>query len=98
MTPDEVVKGLQELNIVMENVYWKGQKEHPEKSIFISALSSAISLISDYQKLRERVSVEKLVEMLMGYQGGCELHIATQPGFNKLSQSIVTYLQQPTEH
>ena len=53
MTPDEVVDNLEKLNTVMENVFWKGQKEHPEKTEFITAISSAISLLQDYTRIRD---------------------------------------------
>ena len=62
MTPDEVVKVLEEY---FDEANVGGQ---PNKYLIRKqqALSSAISLIQDYQKLRERVSVEKIEQVLYG--------------------------------
>jgi hypothetical protein len=81
MTPDEVVKQLK-LSI--------------EKDCACRACMTipfAISLISDYQKLRERLSVEKIEGLITPPKGQMWL-IDTLP----IAQAIVTYLQQPTEH
>ena len=60
----------------------------------------AISLLQDYQKLRERVSVEKILKIIEDNLEckdddviGCHIN-----GKNASAQAIVTYLQQPTEH
>jgi hypothetical protein len=109
MTPDEVVDNLEKLNTVMENVFWKGQKEHPEKTEFITAISSAISLLQDYQKLREKIDVDELSFLIYKYETGLgeELaranwtakHFQDKSKINStpLAEQIVTYLQQPTE-
>jgi predicted HTH domain antitoxin len=62
------------------------------------AYSLAISLIQDYQKLRERVSVEKIAEIISTNEYNL-LGTKTTRGecHNKSAQAIVTYLQQPTE-
>ena len=51
MTPDEVVK-------ILSNSQIQLISDIADKEFCGEALSSAISLIQDYQKLRERVSVE----------------------------------------
>ncbi|MFA5724518.1 MAG: hypothetical protein WC979_09765 [Candidatus Pacearchaeota archaeon] len=56
MTPDEVVEKLGEIK--EEDVH------HRLEDSEIEAIQSAISLIQDYQKLRERVSVEKIAEII----------------------------------
>jgi uncharacterized protein with PIN domain len=53
MTPDEVVNGLLNLRKEVLGI------DETAKNKF-SIYNSAISLIQDYQKLRERVSVEKI--------------------------------------
>jgi DNA polymerase III delta prime subunit len=83
MTPDEVVKELEILN-QLTNIEWYGKERE--------AIRSAISLLQDYQKLRERISMENIAKILEGRNlfGGKMKEEA--------SQAIVTYLQQPTEH
>jgi hypothetical protein len=86
MTPDEVVKILQEL-------------VHAEINEDQEALQSAISLIQDYQKLRERVSVEKIAYQLFAEEFPQEPWAdwtrkpqgAKQEWFDT-AQAIVTYL------
>jgi hypothetical protein len=46
MTPDEVVSNLEELNCILADKQWVTEKQH-------ESVESAISLIQDYQKLRE---------------------------------------------
>jgi len=58
MTPDEVVKELEALYKTGNNFL---EADEPE------AIRTAISLIQDYQKLRERVSVEKIEEIIRSY-------------------------------
>jgi len=97
MTPDEVVKVL---NNFLSDSNFPGKSPRAKQ-----ALSSAICLIQDYQKLRERVSVEKIFNIildqeprgLLGNSTGGGSMIDAYPGEYKLAQSIVTYLQQPTE-
>ncbi len=92
MTPDEVVENLEEIKAY--------RLEHsPAYLDYYNALSSAISFIQDYQKLREKLTVENidteisvvLADYALNGQGSRNLT-------NDLSQAIVTYLQQPTEH
>lgn len=92
MTPDEVVKVLEEIIKYPKQV---GDSDTP-------ALQSAITLIQDYQKLREKISVEKIEEKLkiaIWYELPYQEREKNMSSANKyLAQSIVTYLQQPTEH
>jgi hypothetical protein len=92
MTPDEVVNVLKEIKEygLDPDCFSNADKQQ--------ALSTAISLLQDYQKLRERVSKPKiLVDLIL-----CEniynpdLTISVNP--EQLADKIVTYLQQPTEH
>ena len=102
MTPDEVeaIKTIEE----MREGYHKYGKTY-------KALTSAITQIQDYQKLRERVSVEKISGVIhdtedklkikkLGYitfidNGGNKIVRSFE---NFIGDAIVTYLQQPTEH
>ena len=93
MTPDEVVKVLKDrlsginYDTCPNMCGLKGNQ----------ALQSAISLIQDYQKLRERVSVEK-IDKVINYFGICQEFGSEPEDTKNIAQSIVTYLQQPTEH
>ena len=105
MTPDEVVKVLEEY---FDEANVGGQ---PNKYLIRKqqALTSAITQIQDYQKLRERVSVATLAfqfycldfpdtdkqELLADWQGYSE---RLRMNYAIKAQSIVTYLHQPTEH
>jgi hypothetical protein len=90
MTPDEVVK---ELKLSIE-------KDCACRACM--TIPFAISLLQDYQKLRERVSVEKIKKLLnkneLWVDVGFDIGYATPLVSKDLSQAIVTYLQQPTEH
>jgi hypothetical protein len=108
MTPDEVVKGLD----------FPKKKEHnpnnttTEKHIIIGynhCVDDFQPLIQDYQKLRERVSVEKIDKIIdeimpcsciSAYKdrGLTAPDCANHNYKEDLSEQIVTYLQQPTEH
>jgi hypothetical protein len=89
MTPDEVVKVLEEdlrrNNLAIQNWY---KPEYFNKNRG-QALSSAITQIQDYQKLRGKVDKERIESIL--------IYMHDMPK-EKIAQSIVTYLQQPTEH
>ncbi len=92
MTPDEVVKEL------TERLEWN--TKHPEISIDreTKAVESAISIIQDYQKLREKIDVNKIGNIIrenLGTHKNFETWLIEK---DNISQSIVTYLQQPTEH
>ena len=86
MTSDEVVAVLNNLLL---------QMKMPENK---QGLTSAISFIQDYQKLREKLTLEKIdteisivfADYALNGQGSRNLT-------NDLSQAIITYLQQPTE-
>ncbi len=78
MTPDEVVGSLQ-------GIFSYGLSIKQTQ-----ALQSAISLIQDYQKLRERIDKGKIKTMI-GYVG-------SEYDQEMTAEQIVTYLQQPTEH
>ena len=107
MTPDEVVKVLEEYYDEIKSNRFPN-KYLSEKQI---ALQSAISLISDYQKLRERVDnkdkIEEIIHSISFWHQGKSTHLDykkechycnDRPWLNKIAQAIVTYLQQPTEH
>jgi hypothetical protein len=118
MTPDEVVNTIEsikkEISLInsyfedcMEVVLHKNDIKLPP--ITIEALQSAITQIQDYQKLRERVSVErinKIIDDVMpcscisAYKdrGLTAPDCANHNYKEDLSEQIVTYLQQPTEH
>ena len=88
MTPDEVVKVLNERLCIVHTT------TDVEYSI---ALSSAITLIQDYQKLRERVSVEKIDSLIRNYafRHECNLGnegIILEKSICEIAQAIVTYL------
>jgi hypothetical protein len=99
MTPDEVVRHLQhqENNIN----FWLGDdrsqnKEYLEREkqlAFRLSLSSAISLIQDYQKLRERVSVGLKDIILSEMNKHAYRELVGERDAEDLSQSIVTYLR-----
>jgi hypothetical protein len=64
----------------------------------IIALKSSISLIQDYQKLMERIDVNKIGNIIkenLGTHKNFETWLIEK---DNISQAIVTYLQQPTEH
>ena len=94
MTPDEVVKVLQGKINILKSFYLKFDKSSQKDldAELITALQSAISILQDYQKLRERVSVEKIVANVPFYQN--IMPVERQ----EIVKQIVTYLQQPTEH
>jgi hypothetical protein len=97
MTPDEVVA-------VLKTIREQGALREEEPY-----LDFAISLIQDYQKLRERIDVATLAfqfycldfpdidkqELLADWQGYSE---RLRMNYVIKAQSIVTYLQQPTKH
>ena len=86
MIPDEVVKVLKAELELCKRI---GISHHlPNKDMLnrIEALSSAISLIQDYQKLRERVSVEKIAKLMGEFNGEPEETFLAE------SLTIVTYL------
>jgi superfamily II RNA helicase len=99
MTPDEVVKNLEMFKEQIERAS-ESRKVNGEYEETYQALQSAISLLQDYQKLRERVSVEKILKIIEDNLEckdddviGCHIN-----GKNASAQAIITYLQQPTEH
>ncbi len=86
MTPDEVVKVLEELS----TKYLIPNSKQRE------ALQSAIFLLQDYQKLRERVNKEQLWGFLISiWNVNKKFYDAAD--LDDLAEQIVTYLQQPTE-
>ena len=112
MTPDEVDILVAALDDCQDLVRKFARLRHPQmdRSYFgeielLEHLKSAITLIQDYQKLRERVSgidlpVKELGKIVMFIR-----HSMFLPENDKLSElnkmireAIVTYLQQPTEH
>ena len=81
MTPDEVVKNLQDLlKDDWDLMRWKEAEQ---------AFRTAISLLQDYQKLRDKIDVGKIQEAMRHCDCGYSA---------KVAQAIVTYLLQPTEH
>jgi hypothetical protein len=105
MTPDEVVKELEQLKGMVWDTIQKGVRTDKYLTDRYNALSFAITQIQDYQKLREKVSgidlpVKELGKIVMFIR-----HSMFLPENDKLSElnkmireAIVTYLQQPTEH
>ena len=101
MIPDEVVK-------VLEIINGSGKlKRSPEVNLIPDehqALQSAISLLQDYQELRERVSVEKISQVTIDLvednfpKGKCKERGKAIVLHAQMLIAIVTYLQQPTEH
>ena len=92
MIPDEVVKNLQDLlKDDWDLMRWKEAE---------LAFRTAISLIQDYQKLRERIDEGKITEVVRKTKYvGMVKHYELVPDWCKsIAQAIVTYLQQPTEH
>jgi hypothetical protein len=85
MTPDEVVDTLKE----MQKNLFDAQALTPIGTRNLQALTTAITLIKDYQKLRGRISVEEIKKELDDEH----IHIIN----TNLAKRIVTYLQQPTE-
>ena len=95
MTPDEVVKVLEEY-FDEANVGGQPNKYLIRKQ---TALQSAISLLQDYQKLRERIDTHKITCIIAGleFKDG-EKDTIIYEHYKDTAQAIVTYLQQPTEH
>ncbi len=95
MTPDEVVKNTltnaQELGLI---AIFHSDILSPEEKL---ALKTAISLLQDYQKLRERIDVKEIRDLLLDQNPIQEWESLSQHK-TRLAQSIITYLQQPTEH
>lgn len=89
MTPDEVVSVIEKaLKQVAHYNRMSPSMHRTYQEDLEDAYKSAISLIQDYQKLRERVSVEKIEKALPRLQ---------YANSNEVAQAIVTYLQQPSE-
>jgi len=84
MTPDEVVNLLKELTEIREKECGNIPPYRTSKEAI--ALSSAITIIQDYQKLRERVSVEKIEAVV----NSAILFDANIKPIHKLTNSIVT--------
>ena len=87
MTPDEVVKVLEEYHQVMvsaNNLKLLTKKNSADK--LIKSLSSAITQLQDYQKLREKIDADK-IRGVMGIN--CESYPADE---YKMANAIVTYL------
>jgi len=104
MTPDEVVKKLDDFKQAPAHfALLVGNEWTDWKAEIIPALSSAISIIQDYQKLREKINVEKIAIAL--YQADyvpCKWKDSASSDdkwlYRNTGKAIVTYLQQPTEH
>ena len=130
MTPDEVVIS-KVIEVLEKKIYFiyniklsEGEKIDLLDEELGKVLSTAITLLQDYQKLREKLTVEKITKiMIEGLTEFTKKPIGTLEGdlcdWNKptqfackpidiqnrvkerlgdISQAIVTYLQQPTEH
>ena len=85
MTPDEVVNIIEVLTEI--KVY--GLKENEHYLDRYNALNSAISFIQDYQKLRERVSVEKIEDVILSHNVSIEPRTPTT-----LAKAILKYLTE----
>jgi len=61
MERDKLIGGLQKLEAVFSSVFWKGEKEHPEKTELLNTIHSAISLLQpqpiEDEKVREAVDI-----------------------------------------
>ena len=113
MTPDEVVKKLKE-RLKIRKQQNSDYGTTPQWQEDVETFSSAISLIQDYQKLREgkvfSFQVSKEGELLneedvlwLSFKDGMinlNALADSKPGIvgKRLREAIVTYLQQPTEH
>ena len=109
MTPDEVDILVAALDDCQDLVRKFARLRHPQmdRSYFgeielLKHLSTAASLIQDYHKLRERVSVEKIYEIVRKElnKARYDLDGALIDSYEyqrNQAQAIVTYLQQPTE-
>ena len=95
MTPDEVVKEMQKR--LSEAEKQRAEYGYPNKEVnkFIEIQKQAISLLQDYQKLRERIHQGKFAQIL--HQVFTE-KVYNEKLFEAQGKAIVTYLQQPTEH
>ena len=88
MTPDEVVnvlKGIKEYGLDPD-CFSNADKQQ--------ALSTAISLIQDYQKLREKIHQGKFAQIL--HQVFTE-KVYNEKLFEAQGKALASYLQQPTE-
>ena len=45
MEREKLIKGLQKLEAVFSSLFWKGEKEHPEKNELLDTIREAISLL-----------------------------------------------------
>ena len=93
MTPDEVISNAQKLGLI---AIFHSDILSPEEKL---ALKSAITLLQDYQKLRERIDTHKITCIISGleFKDG-EKDTIIYDHYKDTAQAIVTYLQQPTEH
>jgi len=96
MTPDEVVSVLKKA----KKIYVFEALGDIKFKDFQQALQSSINQIQDYQKLRERVSVEKIEYAITNFYI-TNPYVCNEPNEEikkRIAQAIITYLQQPTEH
>ena len=86
MTPDEVVKVLNEMGRTSKEEEVDSWYVFPER---IKAILFAITLLQDYQKLREKISVEKILDITKT----CKTSLSGLRTLEDIAQAIVTYLQ-----
>ena len=111
MTPDEVVSVIEKA--LKQVAYYNKMtacmhRTHQED--MEDAFTCAITLIQDYQALRERIDVDELSFLIYKHETGLGEELAranwtakhfqdkSKRNSTPLAQAIVTYLQQPTEH
>lgn len=89
MTRKECVDRLEKIKQVLDSMFWKGQKEHPEKTEMLNTLTFAIGVL-------ERVDVDKIKLLILKFcyiGDNCEWQLQEGVTGKEVAQAIVTYLQ-----
>ena len=95
MTPDEVVKVLNEMGRTSKEEEVDSWYVFPER---IKAILFAISLIQDYQKLRELIDKAQVrLEQARILSVKEPMQLSDRINLNGIIREAITYLQQPTE-
>ena len=85
-----------ELEKILEQVLMKHHDDISQQDD--DAITEAVQAILDagYVRLSDvKLDEEKIEEVLRSHQGGLELHIATQQGFNKLAHALIGKIKKP---
>ena len=77
-----------EIEFPFTEMHYKDNREFMETRR--DNLQSAITLLQDYQKLREKIDMNKIADIMRKIE-------YRDASFEYLAEQIVTYLQQPTE-